>query len=99
MFSLSSASLQSSTSFSFASASSAVAAMAVAEEEEEDGLLFPPCCSLECIASMRRGSLVILCMGSMRKDCMFRDWHTGEDSSSRRASTNLPFFSLEKKMH
>ncbi len=51
--------------------------------------------SLDCMASMRRGSRVIRCMGSMRKDCMLRDWHTGEDSSSRRASTNLGFFSLQ----
>lgn len=46
------------------------------------------------MASTRRGRRVILCMGSMRKECMARDWHTGEDSSVLRTSRKRGLFSL-----
>ncbi len=40
--------------------------------------------------------LVIRCIGSMRNECMAKDWQTGLDSSSRRTSTNLGFSLLKK---
>ena len=41
------------------------------------------------IASSSSGSLVILCIGNIRNECIANDWHTGLTSSSLRASTNL----------
>lgn len=46
------------------------------------------------MASTRRGRRVILCMGNMRKECMARDWHTGDDSSMLSTSRKRGLFSL-----
>ena len=45
---------------------------------------------------MSRGSLVILCMGYMRKECMASDWHNELLSSSFKASTNFGFSSFNR---
>ena len=52
--------------------------------------------SLEKIALMSRGKRVILCIGNIKKDCIFRDWQTGLHSSSFNESTNRGF-SLHQK--
>ena len=46
------------------------------------------------MARISRGSLVMRCMGSRRKDCMLRCWHRLCFSSLRRYSRNITFFSL-----
>ena len=48
----------------------------------------------EKIASISKGKRVIRCIGNIKNDCIFKDWHTGLDSSSFNDSTNLGF-SLE----
>ena len=45
---------------------------------------------------MSRGKRVILCIGNIKKDCIFRDWQTGLHSSSFNESTNRGF-SLHQK--
>ena len=53
--------------------------------------------SLLKIASTRSGSRVILCMGSIRKECIAKDWQIGLDSSWRITSTKRGFSRLQKK--
>ena len=48
------------------------------------------------MARISRGSLVMRCMGSRRKDFMLRCWHLLCVSSLRRYSRNITFFSLDQ---
>ena len=52
--------------------------------------------SLWWIASVSRGSLVILCIGNIRKECIASDWHAELLSNSFKASTNFGFSSLSR---
>ena len=51
---------------------------------------------LDAMASVRRGSLVILCIGSIRKECMARPWQASWHSNSFRASTKSGLSSLSR---
>lgn len=50
-------------------------------------------------ASISNGSRVMRCIGSIRKECRDKDWHTALFSSCNRTSENFVFCSLQETSH